>query len=239
MSFTGTQVIALANARARVGDSNIPDAQKLALLNDLLVKCGPYDAEFTLSTASTPALTSGTQIYQILSSGSIHRPVVVSFVGYRTSSTGQWTPMFQMGDSEAQAYDQDSGTPFAWYENNNAGVFEVGLVPKPNSTFAASGKAVLFRYKYTPPDLTATTDTIQLPVEYREYLGLMLGAEFADIDGSDPNLSAKLLARAERSLQKTVGLRKIKTALADYVQNPAVSGFSGGSMGSGVRRYLT
>lgn len=196
MSFTGTSVITDALLLANVESGNITEANQLRQLNKVLrAYYGhyPLDGTQSITTVSTPALTSGTAEYSLPDNVK-----EIDEVSYRRSATTDWVTLGQPSRLvDATPYEQMTGDPTGWYLYRPAGVHKIGLIPKPGATQAVAGYTVRVRYRYIPTDLTDDGDTIYLDQNAQNILTERLAAVYARI-GSDSNAFAIATAQAEK-----------------------------------------
>src|SRR5574343_696353 len=133
MSFTGTEIVTLANAFA-VTESGNNNTLQLPFLNQVLRNyqrdTQSQDKTLDLTTVSTPALTAGVSAYVFTT---IDAPDQTDEVAYRISSTSDWS-FLRLGTLEdSMRYEQQSGMPEFYFWSRPNGVTTFNVYPKPSA----------------------------------------------------------------------------------------------------------
>lgn len=228
MSFNGQAVMDLSLILANVESGNFESTILLAMLNHCLRAYyrdgNAVDGSFTLSTASTPALTASTQEYAIFSASNVSTPEEYKFVGYRSGTTSPWARLVQISEADARAYDQQTGTPWGFYEASPAGVYTIGLCPTPSASAAVAGAGILFEYRYKPVDLTALSDIIYLPDEAQNALVPALAKLLVGGDGYSNVMAMQMLDQMAKVEEVKNADADLERVFAEMNINPLVLG---------------
>lgn len=202
MALTGADIVTAALGRANVASENLGATKILLLLNEVL---GNYYRDLGgLDATFQPSLAAGTQEYAFEPAG-IAEVDELRMVRWKPSGSSTWTPLIMVDQTESSFYTSTTGSPWGFYIYRPAGTLTLGLLPTPDAVGAAGTVQAL--YRYTPTDLTATTDTIPLPQSARSAVINSLAARFAEEDNNDAKadrLDAKAEDQANRAAENLI-----------------------------------